>query len=801
MLRTPAIVAILLATSRLLDAQTVLGVVVLPDSTPVSGAIVVATGVNGATVGRALTSQRGEFLLHLSAEGRAGLRVLRIGHRPTDGPVVTVAAGATERVRIVFSSGVVTLADVSVRERETCRVSADTGTMVARVWEEVRKAMLTTQLSVDDAPMFAEWIEYDRTLDSASRIVRRQRVRSSRNPTTHAFRSVPAEVLRDQGFVVADTNGTVYYAPDAEALLSDAFVSGHCFQIVKSSAAEAHLVGVGFAPTRDRRELREIEGTVWVDRATSELRSLEFRYLNLPEAADPARPGGTVEFKRLVDGGWFVSRWSLRMPQLARRDRISDGGMRRTVMARSMAVLRAVQVSGGEVTRALRGDSVVYRGTGPAIAVQLVAVDSFVDGAGATLALEGTDYSAVADASGRVRVSPVLAGRYRVAVRTPLMERMGMPPMVRELDARDDARVDSLALPTVADVIAHVCQRDAVAKGEGLLSGRVLDRHARSVAGVMVTAAWQSNFSLVGMRDGEHLTHSEHTLESRTDGAGRWRICGVPGNEKLTVTVATDSGSAREQIRMDDRALVEVDVVLSPTNAGRAALEIIVLDDRGAPMAEVVLDVSSASAAARTILTDAGGRALLPNVEPGRLVVRARRIGFTQGQIATTVGAGRVVLPIVMSVVRMPTLDTMRVIGARVERGRLADFEARRLNRQATVSITREDIQKRNPVDTWQMLTGLASISVTVRDARVVATTRRAMVSAFNSSQPCFVQFMVDGIPLHKADDQGGVNMQDLPQPDEIDGIEVFAGPSTIPLQYGGTGDGKWCGLIAIWTR
>lgn len=146
---------------------------------------------------------------------------------------------------------------------------------------------------------------------------------------------------------------------------------------------------------------------------------------------------------------------------------------------------------------------------------------------------------------------------------------------------------------------------------------------------------------------------------------------------------------------------------------------------------------------------------------------------------------GRVVLPIVMSAVRTPMLDTMRVVGARVDRGRLADFEARRLKGQATVSITREEIVRRNPVDTWQMLTGLAAISVTVRDARVVATSRRAMVSSMDN-QPCFLQFMVDGIPINESDDQGGINMQDLPQPDEIHVIDVFAGPSSIPCSTAG---------------
>ncbi|MEO5815641.1 MAG: carboxypeptidase regulatory-like domain-containing protein [Gemmatimonadaceae bacterium] len=795
MLRALLIATILWASPLPLAAQTVLGAVVLPDSTPAVGAIVIANDVNGATVGRSLTGQRGDFVLRLSAEGRVRLRVLRIGFRPTIGPFVTVVAGATERVHIVFASGPVALAAVDVRERETCRVDADSGMVVARVWEEARKAMLTSQLSVDGAPLVAEWVEYDRTLDSTSRMVRQQRIRRSRNPTTHAFRSVPAEMLRDQGFVVADTNGTVYYAPDAEALLSDAFVSGHCFRVVPS-AAGADLVGVGFVPTRERRDLREIEGTLWVDRVTSELRSFEFRYLNLPEAAEKARPGGTVEFKRLADGHWFVSRWNLRMPQLAMRDRRSATS--RTIMARSMAYLRAVQVAGGEVTRAMRGDSVVYQATGPSIAVQLVGPDASAQGA--TLTLDGTDYVGKADSTGRIRVSPVLAGRYRAAIRTPLTDLRGVPPMEREVATHDDARVDSLTLPTAAEGVASACQGTSMAADEGLLHGRVVGERGERVAGAVITAAWPSNFAVIRTQNGARAFSGDRTLQARTDDGGRWRVCGVPTGAVVTVTVSADSGSVREQIRMNGREAAVLDLVLRPMQQGVAALEIVVTDDRGAPVADAVLDVSSASAAARTILTDAGGRALVPNVEPGRVTVRARRIGFTAGQIAMMVTEGRVRLPIVMSAVRMPVLDTMRVVGAREERGRLADFEARRLLHQATVSITREEIQKRNSVDTWQMLTGLASIDVTVRDSRVVATSRRSMISEFNSTQPCFVLFMVDGVPLRKADDQGGVNLQDLPKPDEIHGIEVFAGPSTIPLQYSGTGAGKWCGLIAIWT-
>ena len=43
--------------------------------------------------------------------------------------------------------------------------------------------------------------------------------------------------------------------------------------------------------------------------------------------------------------------------------------------------------------------------------------------------------------------------------------------------------------------------------------------------------------------------------------------------------------------------------------------------------------------------------------------------------------------------------------------------------------------------------------------------------------------------------------MMNLPPPDQIHGIEVFAGPASIPPQYNGAANDKMCGLIAIWTR
>src|SRR5689334_15890787 len=156
-----------------LAAQVVRGTVSLPDSTtPLPGAIVTATDVRGAATARALTGARGDFTLRLPAPGQYTLKVLRIGFRPTQGPSVSASSESVDVGRIVFAAEAVNLEAISVRDRSTCQVKADTGFIVTRVWEEARKAMLTTQLISGEAPLFAEWIEYDRTLDSTARMVR-----------------------------------------------------------------------------------------------------------------------------------------------------------------------------------------------------------------------------------------------------------------------------------------------------------------------------------------------------------------------------------------------------------------------------------------------------------------------------------------------------------------------------------------------------------------------------------------------------------------------------------------------------
>jgi hypothetical protein len=154
-------------------------------------------------------------------------------------------------------------------------------------------------------------------------------------------------------------------------------------------------------------------------------------------------------------------------------------------------------------------------------------------------------------------------------------------------------------------------------------------------------------------------------------------------------------------------------------------------------------------------------------------------------------------------------LAAVRFVGDREVMARHLEFEMRRTLHQATLSITSLDIEKRNPVSTWQMLTGVPAVTVTPYGPGVFAMSTRGSRPVQRpgttelSMAPCWYRVMIDGLALPDS----MPDLSKLPPPSEIHGIEVFAGPSAIPPQYnssiGGSGNSGngYCGLIAIWRK
>jgi hypothetical protein len=142
--------------------------------------------------------------------------------------------------------------------------------------------------------------------------------------------------------------------------------------------------------------------------------------------------------------------------------------------------------------------------------------------------------------------------------------------------------------------------------------------------------------------------------------------------------------------------------------------------------------------------------------------------------------AGLNTAPVILDAAQLPHLDTVRIIGGRRSSSRHDEFETRRLRGEATASFSRADIERRNPASTWQLLSTVRGVQVEQTYLGVVARSRRTPFAG--AGGPCYMQVMIDGLMM-PVRNQGAFDLVLLPPPDAVFGVEVFAGPSSIPLR------------------
>jgi len=186
------------------------------------------------------------------------------------------------------------------------------------------------------------------------------------------------------------------------------------------------------------------------------------------------------------------------------------------------------------------------------------------------------------------------------------------------------------------------------------------------------------------------------------------------------------------------------------------------------------------------------GQLRIVDVRPGRHVVSARRFGFrpeTQFIVLEPGSTRTMAFYLEPSATRLGTVVVRGERGAEM-RGRLAEFEQRR-QRGFGSFVTREEIDKRNPLMTRELLLRFPALTVVpIGMGRTEVRLRRAdLMGAFTSCAPVY---FVDGMRVD------GVTVDDFP-PSTVEGIELYTSGGLIPPQFRVANAG--CGVIAIWTR
>jgi hypothetical protein len=309
-------------------AQAIHGRVLLPDSIPAAGSMVTATG-SGGVEARTIASRTGAYRLTLPRGGHYELRALRIGFTPTVVPAVDVAPGEDRAIDIVLASQPVRLATLNIDARDNCGLRGPEATAFLQLWEQARAALAATSLGETSGSLDMRVVRIDGTVENDGSHPKIDSAGARETIASRPFATTPAETLAAAGYLRPRRDGSVVFdVPGADAFLSDAFVATHCFRVEDPPGDHRDWIGIGFRPVKDPDTTTDISGVMWLDRATAELRRLEFGYVNViyfpQRICDNTKgwcihgsgkgAGGSLDFARLADGEWLIRRWLIRTP-------------------------------------------------------------------------------------------------------------------------------------------------------------------------------------------------------------------------------------------------------------------------------------------------------------------------------------------------------------------------------------------------------------------------------------------------------------------------------------------------------
>lgn len=544
--RGVAFVALLAAATA--SAQTVNGKIVAksdgapvpaPAPQPVAGAIVALLDSAGHLVMSKLAEDGGGFSFLAPSAGRYSVRVDRVGFRSTVTAPFLVRQADTVDVPITIVSESVSLRAIVVSADRRCLVRPQEGVATAALWSEARKALNATQLtqlaqaaakSRRDPHRFAvRWRKFKRDLEPRTLESMHDEQVELEGEAVTPFVSADPEMLARDGYVSGTIErGSTFYAPDAAILLSDRFLDTHCFRLEAADRDRRDdLIGLAFEPVSLTSDLPtgrvDVRGVLWLDRASAELRYMEYTYVNLPIEANTRHAGGRLEFRPLPDGRWIVWRWYIRTPGLERH-RVSLNSQTsdwRTEIARihedGAELLEVMPTGTPRVTRATLRGHVVDSLRGRAMT-------------GVRVFLSGTSFAASTEADGSYLIESVPPGRYTASFIAPGLDSLLIDPPAQELSlsAGEDKRVD-MAIPSLRTVSRDLCAAP-LADSASVIRGIVRDS-GMVIAGVQVRADWS-----VVLRAGTNGLRSQAvSLETTTTTGGRYSLCGLPAATRITL--------------------------------------------------------------------------------------------------------------------------------------------------------------------------------------------------------------------------------------------------------------------------
>ena len=536
---------------------------------PAAGAIADVMDSTGAVAAQVVLSAEGRREVVLVRPGTYRVQIRRIGYPPYLHEPVVIASAPVE-LRLALPSRRVTLAPVEVTAPR-CANDMFTAPEFRALWDEIHKALTSASLGRQADSTGFEMRAFRRQLGRNGRVQSLQVSHPWVTGATRPFQAAAAAELAQHGYIRSDVadNTLMFYGPDEDVLRSDAFVSTHCFSIVRGEGATEGLFGMQFAPAAapDRRAANDIAGTLWLDPKSAELRHIDFRYVTSmlpPTALGDAGAGGRVVFQRLPSGRWIVGAWHLRMPRfptgggvvrLRRVDGFDEfGGVVTPTEAQAAggsAVLRSYYgvLETGEIDGTVY-DSLRMQPLANARVWLVPITPSWLAelGLDAGGPLNVMPTAVAADAMGRWKFTGVAGGTYRVGFEHPSFDTLAIAQRTPELRLAPGARAATrLYVPTMA-ALSRDCRFDrGSARKGGLVVGYVYPRTGEPLPPTTVRDTWIERSRT---RDGT-VVEAPRSATAPVARDGSYQVCGVPLNLIVEArAIATQDSSAAASVLM-----------------------------------------------------------------------------------------------------------------------------------------------------------------------------------------------------------------------------------------------------------
>jgi len=500
------------------------------DGEPIPGALVVVLPERESPpVGR-FSGRDGRVTLAAPRRGGYRVRAEKVGY-DTWLSVVLVPSSAPTRVRAGMKPRSLRLPPVTGRGETHCSNFTEQATVASDMWGEIRKALSANSLTESQALAPLEIASYDRIVDTNGTII------SDKTEQRRGNAVRPYHLIDLSGGAGPSAQATLS-VPEAATLLSDEFVTTHCFTGIRGAGPENGLLGLEFKPAKLGTK-PDLSGVLWLDPSTYSLRHLAFDYVNIPVSLRAARANGRVEYQQLTGGEWIVSRWQLRVPRGG-----PAGPTGRSAITGYHEIGGTARSAGSPAVVAAAGVSPIQSPDGAAPIGSARITGSVLDGTtGRPLA--GVEVSTF---SGSHRTSTNSGGGYELILdgaaadslvfEHPRLRLFRMPRVMPVLVNESGRAQIAVAIPSHAALRHALCPASgSEQQPAGLAVGYVRDESGNPVADAMVSATWQVKW--IQEKGRLISTNERRTTDVRTSADGSYLICGYTRDAPVTFRVAT----------------------------------------------------------------------------------------------------------------------------------------------------------------------------------------------------------------------------------------------------------------------